>query len=192
MVSLLVAGGLALGTAGARGAQAVPGGRACVIAEQDKAATVDALLNKCTSQQIMDLFRGAPMGKAPAGKLAIALLPVFQVNGRAIPYDTARSLSRAQNELGKTLTFTAGPGGRPWVYKDYLWGRDVGGALRPGVSRIDHKPAWTADFRADFAGVPISLHEYRQLTPDVWIGRDIGGSDSSRSAGPTGGAVALS
>lgn len=167
-------------------------GRDCVVRADDKAATVDVLLNRCTSQQIMSLFLSAPLGEAPKGTLSIALLPVFQVNGKAVADDAARAGSRTQNLLGKTLTFTTGANGGPWVYKDYLWGRDAGGALVRTISRIDRKPVYAADFRADFGGVPISLHEYRQLTPGVWIGRDIGGRSSAKSAGPTGGAFALS
>ncbi|MYR05381.1 hypothetical protein GTV32_03195 [Gordonia sp. SID5947] len=147
--------------------------------------------HRCTSRQILDLFAKAPVGDAPSGRKAIALLPAFQVGGRLLPYGAARTMTTLQNKLGDTLTFTDGPGGAPWAYKDYIWGRDAGGPLTSGLSRLDRKPVWTADFSRDFAGMPISIHEYRQLTEGVWIGRDIGGG-SSTSSRPTGGAIALS
>ncbi|SDJ29913.1 hypothetical protein SAMN05444695_12226 [Rhodococcus triatomae] len=166
--------------------------QSCVIDENDRAATVDTLLHRCTSEEIIGLFEAAPVGVAPEGTLTITLLPVYQLDGRIIGYDNAQKLSTAQNRLGDSLTFTTGPSGEPWVYKDYVWGRDAGGPVVPGTSRIDGKPAWTADFSRDFGGIPISVHEYRQLTPDVWIGRDIGGVSSARANGPTGGAIVLS
>ncbi|WAC55695.1 hypothetical protein [Gordonia sp. SL306] len=167
-----------------------PDGR-CVVAKDDAQETVDALQHRCTSRQILDLFASAKVGDVPTGRKAIALLPAFQLGGRLLPYGVARTMTTAQSTLGDSLTFTTGPGGRPWVYKNYIWGRDAGGPLTPGLSRLDHKPVWTADFSRDFAGVPISIHEYRQLTPGVWIGRDIGGG-SSTSSRPTGGAIAVS
>ncbi|NLU84848.1 hypothetical protein HCA44_18925 [Rhodococcus sp. HNM0569] len=140
----------------------------------------------------MALFESAPVGEAPTGTKTITLLPVFQLGGRVVGYDNAQALSTAQNELGKSLTFTTTPAGDPWVHKNYVWGDDAGGPFEPGTSRIDGGPAWTANFERDFGGVPISIHEYRQLTPDVWIGRDIGGGSPERSSGPTGGAFVLS
>ena len=94
--------------------------------------------------------------------------------------------------FGDSLTFGTGPQGQPWVYKNYIFGRDIGGALTLGRSNWDGKPAWTADFRADFVGVPISVHEYRQLTPVVWISRDTGGTQQNPTAAKhSGGAMAI-
>ena len=54
------------------------------------------------------------------------------------------------------------------------------------------KPAWTADFSADFLGVPISIHEYRQLTSNVWIARDTSAERGTRTAAKNaGGAMAI-
>ncbi|MFW0784996.1 hypothetical protein AAFP35_10780 [Gordonia sp. CPCC 206044] len=173
-----------------------PSGKHCVIERDDAQATVDALQHRCTSQQILDLFLAAPVGSAPTGTKKIALLPAFQVSGRLLPYGQARAFTSTQNEFGDSLTFTR-RGDTAWAYKNYVWGRDAGGPLISDSSRIDHKPVHAADFSRDFAGAPISLHEYRRLTPGVWIGRDIGGSSkpsdtSETESKPTGGAFALS
>ncbi|MGW0038644.1 hypothetical protein [Gordonia sp. NPDC003376] len=162
---------------------------ACVIAPDNTAVTVQSLRHGCSSEQIMDLYLRASAGDAPAGKKSIVLLPVFEVRGKPISYGAAKTLTTAQNLLGDSLTFTAGTNDIPWVYKNYVWGRDVGGELVFGDSRIDGKPTWSADFSRDFGGRPISLHEYRKLTDGVWIGRDIGGGQSAD--GHTGGAFAL-
>lgn len=161
----------------------------CVVDPADDARTVDALMNHCSASQILALFEGAELGAVPTGTKTISLLPMFQVDGKPLPDRTARLMTRAQSNLGKTLTFTTRDGG-PWVYKDYLWGRDIGSAVVPSVSRIDGKPVYAADFARDFLGVELSRHEYRQLTPGVWIGRDIGGGDKPTDT-PTGGAIAL-
>ncbi|AZG44702.1 hypothetical protein D7316_01288 [Gordonia insulae] len=166
--------------------------RSCVVDPGDRRLTVDSLQHRCSSEQILELFEAAPVGSAPVGKKAIALLPAFQVRGRLLPYDQARTFTTLQNKLGDSLTFTTAPGGAPWVHKNYVWGADAGGPLTSGGSRIDGKPVFTADFSRDFGGVPISIHEYRQLTPTVWIGRDIGGGRSTTPPQPTGGAFALS
>ncbi|WLP90609.1 hypothetical protein [Gordonia sp. NB41Y] len=162
---------------------------ACVIDPDNTEVTVQSLRHGCSSEQIMDLYLQASAGQAPTGTKTIVLLPVFEVRGKPISYGTAKALTTTQNLLGDSLTFTAGPNNTPWVYKDYIWGRDAGGELVFGDSRIDGRPAWSADFSRDFGGRPISLHEYRKLTDDLWIGRDIGGGQSTN--GHTGGAFAL-
>ncbi len=162
----------------------------CVIDAHNDTKTVNSLMNHCGTEQILDFFAGAPLGEAPTGRKNISLLPVFQIDGDPLPYDDAQRLTRAQSTLGKTLTFTT-KGDAAWVYKDYFFGRDIGAQLHLSVSRTDGKPAWTADFADDFNGAEISLHEYRQLTPGVWIGRDIGGGSEPTDT-PTGGVIALS
>ncbi|NNG97995.1 hypothetical protein HLA97_12135 [Gordonia araii NBRC 100433] len=149
-------------------------------------------MNHCTGQQILNLFAAAPLGAAPVGRKPLALLPVMHVRGKLAPYEQARAFTQTQSKFGSSLTFTKGPQGQPWVYKDYIFGRDIGAPLKKGVSTWDRKPAWTADFRADFFGVPVSIHEYRQLTPTVWISRDTGGTEKDpRAAKYSGGAMAL-
>ena len=46
----------------------------------------------------MSLFLSAPLGEAPKGTLSIALLPVFQVNGKAVADDAARASMLAAYE----------------------------------------------------------------------------------------------
>ncbi|MBL1079950.1 hypothetical protein JK358_36695 [Nocardia sp. 2] len=154
--------------------------------------TVRSLESQCTDQQILDLFAAAPTGTAPRGTKTITLLPLFQTGGSLLPYDTARAFTQMQSTLGSGLTFTTGPQG-PWVYKDYFWGQDAGGPLQLGSSSIDGKPAWVIDYSRDFAGIPLSVHNIRQLTPGVWIGRDTGslGPSPTDPTKPTGGAFAL-
>ncbi|GAA3956429.1 hypothetical protein [Gordonia caeni] len=169
---------------------AEPDGKRCVVDPTDDVRTVDSLMRHCTTEQILALFDEAPVGAAPTGTKKISLLPLFQVSGKHLSYPLAQQMTLTQGRLGDTLTFTTRQG-RPWVYKDYITGRDAGGPLVESVSRIDQKPVYAADFSRDFHGVELSLHEYRQLTPGVWIGRDIGGGDKPTST-PTGGAIALS
>ncbi len=192
IAGLLAAGLLAAGvTPAAAAPPAVPDGR-CVISTTDRDRTVDSLLNHCTSQQILNLFAAAPLGVTPVGRKRLALLPVTHTGARLAPYTLARTITRAQNQLGDGLTFGKGPQGQPWVYKNYFFGPDIGAPLKLGVSTWDRKPAWTADFRADFLGVPISVHEYRQLTPAVWIARDTGGIEKDpHAAKHSGGAMAI-
>ncbi|GED97687.1 hypothetical protein [Gordonia crocea] len=169
----------------------VPDGK-CVISQTNRDRTIDSLMNHCTGPQILKLFGDAPLGKAPTGRQPLALLPVMHTRGKLAPYEQARAFTRTQSRFGSSLTFTKGPQGQPWVYKDYTFGRDLGAPVKLGRSNWDGKPAWTADFRADFLGVPISIHEYRQLTPQVWIARDTGGVEKNpKAAKHSGGAMAL-
>lgn len=170
-------------------ASAAPTTGSCVVDQADAKRTVHALMNRCSATQILDLFAQAPLGEAPRGTKTISLLPVFEIGGNQLPRSVAFPMTRAQGTLGDSLTFTT-KAGQPWVYKNYFFGPDLGGPLVPSVSRIDRKPVHAADFTLDFYGVPLSLHEYRQLTPTVWIGRDIGGGDGPTDT-PTGGAIAL-
>ncbi|EGD53752.1 hypothetical protein SCNU_17485 [Gordonia neofelifaecis NRRL B-59395] len=162
----------------------------CVIDQTDATRTVASLMSDCSTGEILGLFADAPLGLMPTGTKTLSLLPVFQISGDALPYDSAKALTRAQSVLGDALTFTR-RGGQPWVYKNYAWGLDAGAAVTRGVSRVDGRPVYAADFAADFNGYRISLHEYRQLTPTVWIARDIGGGDKPTTT-PTGGVIALS
>lgn len=167
-----------------------PDRRQCVVDPADDGRTVASLMRHCTTEEVLTLFEKAPIGAVPTGTKKLSLLPLFQVSGKHLPYATARQMTLTQSTLGDTLTFTTRHG-RPWVYKDYITGRDAGGPIVESVSRIDRKPVHAADFSRDFLGIELSLHEYRQLTPGVWIGRDIGGGDGPTST-PTGGAIALS
>ena len=188
--SLALAGAVAA-TGSVAAAPPVPDG-VCVISQTDRDRTIDSLMNHCTAQQILNLFGSAPLGAAPVGRQPLALLPVMHVNGKLAPYPQARAFTQTQSRFGDSLTFGTGPQGQPWVFKNYIFGRDIGGALTLGRSNWDGKPAWTADFRADFVGVPISVHEYRQLTPVVWISRDTGGTQQNPTAAKhSGGAMAI-
>ena len=194
--ALVVTAAVALGTALAPHAAAapapVPDGK-CAISKTDRNRTIDSLMNHCTSQQILDLFGSAPLGVLPTGRQPLALLPVMHAGGgKLAPYSQARWFTRTQSNLGDALTFTKGPQGQPWVYKEYIFGRDLGAAIKLGTSAWDGKPAWTADFSADFLGVPISIHEYRQLTSNVWIARDTSAERGTRTAAKNaGGAMAI-
>ena len=185
----LLVGAAAPATAAPGGSTAPtrPDGR-CVVDAAKPATTVDSLMNHCTGPQILKLFAEAERGAAPTGTKSIALLPVFQFDGELLPYEPARALTRTQNKLGSSLTF-ARRGDADWVYKEYVWGRDAGGPLTEDASWFDGRPVFTADFSRDFAGLPLSRHEYRQLTPGVWIGRDTMGAEPAER--PGGGAVAL-
>lgn len=194
--ALVVTAAITLGTALAPHATAapapVPDGK-CVISDTNRNKTIDSLMNHCTSDQILNLFGSAPLGVLPKGRQPLALLPVMHAGGgKLAPYPQARWFTRTQSNLGDALTFTKGPQGQPWVYKEYIFGRDVGAAIKLGTSAWDGKPAWTADFSADFLGVPISIHEYRQLTPKVWIARDTSAERGTHKAAKhAGGAMAI-
>ncbi len=146
-------------------------------------------MNHCAATEIQALFEHAPLGTAPQGRKTISLLPIFEIGGKQLPRSVAFPMTRAQGTLGDSLTFTT-KNGRPWVYKNYFFGPDLGGPVVRSVSRIDQRPVYAADFVRDFYGVELSRHEYRQLTPDVWLGRDIGGGEGPTDT-PTGGAIAL-
>ena len=188
---MAVIGVVATASPAAAAPQPTPDGR-CVISSTDRDQTINSLMNHCTGPQILKLFGDAPLGKAPVGRQPLALLPVMHTGGKLAPYAQAKLFTQTQSRFGDSLTFGKGPQGQPWVYKNYIFGPDIGGALKLGVSNWDGKPAWTADFRADFFGVPISVHEYRQLTPTVWIARDTGGVEKDpKAAKHSGGAMAI-
>lgn len=194
--SLAVAGSLiGTGLIGAGVSSAAPAGvpdGKCVVSSTDRNATINSLMNHCTSRQILDLFAKAPVGVTPVGRKPLALLPVMHMRGRLASYAGAKAFTQAQSKLGDSLTFGKGPQRQPWVYKNYIIGSDVGAAITMGTSNYDGRPAWKADFRADFLGVPISVHEYRQLTPTVWIARDTTGTERNPVAAKnSGGAMAI-
>ncbi|MGB3697992.1 MAG: hypothetical protein WBA05_11225 [Gordonia sp. (in: high G+C Gram-positive bacteria)] len=178
---------MALGAAPASARPTPP--TSCLIDASNDARTVASLMNGCSTEEILALFAKAPVGTRPVGRKTLSLLPVFQLRGDHLPYDAAKAFTRAQSTLGDALTFTTRQG-EPWVYKNYAWGRDAGAPVVEGTSRVDGGPVYAADFSRDFNGLQISLHEYRQLTPGVWIARDIGGG-SGRTDTPTGGVIAL-
>ncbi|AUH68899.1 hypothetical protein ACE11G_07900 [Gordonia sp. PS3] len=187
IVAIIAAVGSLLGSPAT--ASAAPA-RTCVVDPGNATRTVTSLMEHCTAEEILGLFADAPLGVRPLGKKKLSLLPVFQLRGRTLPHEAGKTLTRTQSVLGDALTFTE-RGGRPWVYKNYVWGTDAGAEVVPAVSRVDGRPVYAADFSADFLGEPVSLHEYRQLTPGVWIARDIGGGSGPTST-PTGGVIALS
>lgn len=133
-----------LGPASAAG-RSVPDGK-CVISATDRNRTVDSLQNHCTSTQILDLFARAPLGVTPVGRKPLALLPVMHARGELLPYEQAKAFTSTQNKFGSSLTFTTGPQRQPWVFKDYVFGQDIGAAIKLGTSNWDRKPAWLADF----------------------------------------------
>ncbi|MFW0790615.1 hypothetical protein [Gordonia sp. CPCC 205333] len=164
-----------------------------MIDSHSRDRTVNSLRFHCTSKQIVDLYKNASLGTPPTvGKHRLYLLPVSERNGRLGDYRDAKQFGDLQSNLGDALTFGVGPQGQPWVYKNYITGLDAGGPLvYAPKSFVDHKPAWSADFVRDFAGLPVSTHEYRQLTPTVWIGRDFLGPGSVTSPPRQGSAIAI-
>lgn len=146
-----------------------PDGR-CVVDPEKPSVTVDSLRFHCTPEQADELFLKAESGSAPVGRQRFWVLPAVTVVGQLIPYPLGRAWSSSEQILGNALTFTDGPQ-RQWVFKNYtIGGQDVGGPLKPGTSYVDGKPAWTIDFWRDFAGIPVSYHEFREIAPGVWLG----------------------
>ena len=167
--------------------------RPCVVDEHDADATVAALMDQCSSAQIVALFQSADVGqRPPTGKYRLHLLPVQQSPTGLADYRDAKIFVETQSRLGDALQFASGPQGQPWVYKHYLSGRDAGAPVEYAPrSFADGEPAWTADFVRDFGGISVSTHEYRQLTPTVWIGRDFLGPGTAAHPPQRGGALAL-
>ncbi|MCZ9635366.1 hypothetical protein [Rhodococcus sp. BH5] len=143
----------------------------CVIDPARPEITVDSLRYHCTTEQSDALFSAAQPGAAPEGKKRFWVLPAVVVAGQPIAYPLGRAWAAAEGILGDALTFDNGPTGQPMVRKNYAFGMSPGGPLLPGISYSDGKPAWTVDFSNDTAGVPVSSHEFREIAPDVWLGR---------------------
>lgn len=165
----------------------------CVIDAHDAAATIDNLRNHCSSAEIVALFGSADAGlRPPTGKYRLHLLPVQQSPSGLSDYQDAKDFVDLQGRLGDALQFTSGPQGQSWVYKHYISGRDAGAPVQyVPRSFADSRPAWSADFVRDFGGISVSTHEYRQLTPTVWIGRDFLGPGTLAHPPQRGGALAL-
>ncbi|MFG1790692.1 hypothetical protein [Nocardia sp. NPDC049149] len=157
--------------AGSSAAGALQADGRCVIDRANPAVTVDSLRFHCTTAQADALFLAAAPGERPQGRQRFWVLPAVHVLGAPIPYPFGRAWAASEGVLGDSLTFAPGPGKRDWCYKNYrVGGQDTGGPVVPGRSYADNKPSWTIDFSADFVGVPISYHEFRQIAPGVWLG----------------------
>lgn len=193
MVLVPLAGVVALASAGvASAAPGDPDGR-CVIDDASAATTIDSLMDHCTSQQILDLFDSAAPGTLPEpGRYRLYLLPAQKGKNGVDDYQDSKIFTTTQSKLGDGLTFAKGPQGQPWVYKNYITGRDAGGpVVFAPRSFADRRPTWTADFSRDFGGLMISTHEYRRLTSTVWIGRDFLGPGTSAKPPSSGGTIAF-
>lgn len=165
----------------------------CVVDQGDAGTTVDTLMDHCTSAQIVALFDAVDAGQRPPnGRYRLHLLPVQQSPTGLGAYRDAKDFVEMQSMLGDALQFATGPQGQPWVYKHYISGRDAGAPVEYiPRSFADGEPAWIADFVRDFGGLSVSTHEYRQLTPTVWIGRDFLGPGTAANPPKRGGALAL-
>lgn len=165
----------------------------CVVDDHNTQVTVSSLMDHCTSAQIVGLFNAAEAGSRPtSGKYRLYLLPVQQSSSGLSDYRSAKDFVTMQSTLGDALAFTTGPQGQPWVRKHYITGTDAGAPVQYAPrSFADGKPVWTADFVRDFGGISISTHEYRQLTPTVWIGRDFLGPGTAANPPTSGGAFAI-
>ncbi|GEE03145.1 hypothetical protein nbrc107696_35910 [Gordonia spumicola] len=193
ILALAAAIGVALApTAVASAAPGAPDGR-CVIDDRSAATTIDSLMNHCTSQQILDRFRAAPLGELPpVGRYRLYLLPAQTGDDGVDDYQYSKTFTTLQSKLGDGLTFATGPQGQPWVYKNYITGPDAGGpVVYAPRSFDDRKPVWTADFTRDYGGLMVSTHEYRRLTPTVWIGRDFLGRGTAQKPPSGGGTIAF-
>ncbi|MGB3708746.1 hypothetical protein [Gordonia sp. (in: high G+C Gram-positive bacteria)] len=186
----LLAGTALAGSADAQ--PATPGGN-CAVDERSAQTTIHSLMDECSSSQIVELFKAADAGqRPPAGKYRLYLLPVQQSATGLKDYASAKNFVTMQSKLGDALHFTTGPQGQPWVHKEYITGLDAGAPVHYAPrSFADREPVWTADFVRDFAGISVSTHEYRQLTPTVWIGRDFLGPGTATAPPKSGGAMAF-
>lgn len=131
-------------------------GGGCIVYQNDRMATVNALRTQCSVEQQNQIFLASARGDVPMGVTDgwVTSPPAIEVVAPAF-------------WIGKT--FYTGPDGGTLLNR--ITGQNIPGFpayVYSGPERVDHKPAWILDYAPSIT--PQILDEIREVSPGVWFG----------------------